>query len=335
MATNVIKMQIQFRRDTTANWEAHKEIVPAAGEPCFDIELGTLKIGDGIKNYGQLKPIGGDGSVSVSADGKSLILEDGIFKLAGFDAAEVGAQPTKTEDGIKWIVPSTDALDSLQSDVTTLKTNVATLESTVTEIKEIVTPSGDGATTLLSRVEGLEHQMDGTGNGTVDAKIDAKINEFINDISDDGTVNTLKELVDYVAAHGVEAADMAADITTLQGLVGDTKVSVQIDTAVAGLVKAEVDKGLSTNDFTDSLLEKLEGIEGGAQVNKIEEIYLGDNLLEVVDKKIVLPVGAGLKASDEITVAEDGTLGIGKISFSKIAQAENETVIMDGGGAAG
>lgn len=325
---NVVRMVIQLRRASTAEWLVNKDVVPAQGEPCFDYELNTLRIGDGVKTYEQLTPIGDAETVSVAADGSSIVLEDGVFKLAGFDAAEVGAQLRKGENGLEWVVPTGVTVEELQTIVNDLQTDVAGLQ-------EIVTPSGEDAVPLLTRLETLEEKMDGTGEGTVDAKIDAKINEFANRISDDGNINTLKELIDYVAAHGTEAADMAASITTLQGLVGDTKVSDQIDTAVAGLVKAEVDKGLSTNDFTDTLLEKLDGIEVGAQVNKIEEVYVGETLLDIVDKKVVIPVGAGLKASEEITVAEDGTLGIGKISFSKIVQDNDETVIMDGGSAAG
>ena len=45
------------------------------------------------------------------------------------------------------------------------------------------------------------------------------VNEFAEKVSDDGTVNTFKELVDYVAAHAPEAADMASDITSLQGII--------------------------------------------------------------------------------------------------------------------
>ena len=48
MAEQVLKMRIQLRRATTAEWEANKSVVPAAGEPCFDLELNTLKIGDGV-----------------------------------------------------------------------------------------------------------------------------------------------------------------------------------------------------------------------------------------------------------------------------------------------
>lgn len=300
MATTIIKTQIQFRRDTTANWELYKDIIPAAGEPCFDIELGTLKIGDGVKSYGELEAIGGNGSVAVSADGKSIVLEDGVFKLAGFDAAEVGAQPRKNAEGnIEWVVPSTETTEGLQ-------TTVAGLQSDVAAMQAILTPTEEGSQPLLTRVETLETQMNGTGEDSVDAKIDAKINEFATAISDNETVDTFKELVDYVANHGGEAATLAADITNLQGLVGETPVSEQIANAI-------------------------DGIEAGAQVNKIEAIKIGDTLLDIVEKTVTIPIGAGLKASEEVTIAEDGTLGIGAISTSKIVQDEGEILVLDGG----
>lgn len=59
MPNTTMKTQIQVRRDTTANWLANKDVVPAAGEPCFDLELGTLKIGDGVTTYENLKAISG------------------------------------------------------------------------------------------------------------------------------------------------------------------------------------------------------------------------------------------------------------------------------------
>lgn len=223
MATQIIKMVIQFRRDTTENWNLNKDIVPAAGEPCFDLDQNTLKIGDGKTTYENLKPIGG---VTISTDGKSVVFKDGALQLAGFDAAEVGAHPRKASDGtLEWVVPSTEVIDKLQSDVDSLKISVSTLQ-------EIVTPSGEDAVPLLSRVEILEEKMDGTGKDSIDAKIDKKINEFANTISDDGMVNTLKELIDYVGSHGGEVETLVADINKLQILVGDIPVSDQINNAI-------------------------------------------------------------------------------------------------------
>ena len=74
MPNTTMKTQIQVRRDTTANWLANKDVVPAAGEPCFDLELGTLKIGDGVTTYENLKAISGASAAhyeGVKAEGES------------------------------------------------------------------------------------------------------------------------------------------------------------------------------------------------------------------------------------------------------------------------
>ena len=55
MSQCIFNTTIQFRRDSTANWLANKDVIPAAGEPCFDLDQGTLKIGDGITKYADLK----------------------------------------------------------------------------------------------------------------------------------------------------------------------------------------------------------------------------------------------------------------------------------------
>ena len=297
MAEKILKMTIQFRRDTTENWLANKTVVPAAGEPCFDLDLGTLKIGDGETTYENLPVLG---NAEISADGTSIVVEDGVFKLAGFDTAETGAQPRKNAEGnIEWVVPSTETTEGLQ-------TTVAALQSDVKTLQDIVTPSGEDAQPLLTRVESLENKMDGTGEGTVDAKIDAKINEFAARVTDDGTVNTIQELITYVANHGGEVETIVADITALQKLVGDDSVADQIAAAMSG-------------------------IEEGAQVNKIEAIKVGEAPLDIVDKTVTIPVGAGLKASEEVTVAEDGTLGVGTISVSKLTNDDKTVLILDGG----
>lgn len=65
----------------------------------------------------------------------------------------------------------------------------------------------------------------------------------------------------------------------------------------------------------------------------IKELALGETLLDIVNSRVTVPVGAGLKASDEITIAEDGSLGVGTISINKVTQEENTVLILNGGGA--
>lgn len=96
MASVIQKMQIQFRRDTSANWELYKDIVPAVGEPCFVIDKNILKIGDGVTTFENLQSING---VTLDADGKSLALEGNVLKLAGFDDAAAGQIPHVGAEG--------------------------------------------------------------------------------------------------------------------------------------------------------------------------------------------------------------------------------------------
>lgn len=57
MANITLRTTIQVRRDTTENWATNKDIVPAAGEPCYDTGAGTLRIGDGVSTYENLPVI--------------------------------------------------------------------------------------------------------------------------------------------------------------------------------------------------------------------------------------------------------------------------------------
>lgn len=482
MASTRITTVFQFRRDTTANWLANKDIVPAAGEPCFDLDLHTLKIGDGKMTYEQLPAIGGV-ELKVEADGKSIVLKDNVFQMMGFDAAAVGAQPRKGADGnLEWIVPSTETVEGLKATVAGLQSDVTNLQTNVTNIQNIITPSGEGAISLLDRIEGLEHQIDGTGEGTVDAKINAKIDEFAARVTDGDVVDTFKELVDYVAEHKDIANDIISDVTVLNQLVGTKSVQDQIaeaghvtmeDVSATMLSKAEAAATLEHVDYeishkpagtmvdyrekeirimcpastewvlqnsgegadankyyigfkayapagavsfkedlseiiVDSTMYTFEGNEfagvdaygrkysivwlpvadynasedawtyygvksnknkyvgwyysvewfdaSGKKIaadtirinitnedchNAIEPYYManvvkgvsvGGTVLDVVDGIAQIPVGAGIKESDEIAIAEDGTLAVKEISFDKIYQG-NMGIVFDGGSA--
>lgn len=234
MATQTLKMTIQLRRDTAANWEQYGHLVPAAGEPCFVLDKNILKIGDGVTAFKDLESING---VHVDTDGKSLVFEEGVLKLAGFNEAEVGAQPRKNADGnIEWVIPSNDTVGGLQETVAGLQLDVAGL-------KEIVTPSGEGAVTLLDRIESLETKV---GEDDIDSKINAKINEFANKIDDNGVVDNFKELIDYVVEHGEATAAIVKDITDLKDLVGVTPVADQIVNAIANSGHMDKEEAVTT-----------------------------------------------------------------------------------------
>jgi hypothetical protein len=312
-----------------------------------------------------------------------------------------------------------------------------------------------------------------------------EINAFANNVSDDKKVNTLKELIDYVADHGSEVAEITAGIADLKALVGTDKVSDQIASAIAGsghITKTEAEgtflaqieaaatlkkikyevthkpagtlvdyrdkeirimcpadtkfelqnsgEGADANKYyiglkayapegavsfkediaeivTDDTMYFFEGndfagidaygrkysimwlpvaefVDGawtyyGAKSNTakylgwhysvewygadgkkigtdcikinlsneachnaiepfymskyVKEVAVNGTLLDIVGGKVDIPVTSVLKGSDEIEVAEDGTISIKSISFDKIAQGEDSIIIMDGGSA--
>lgn len=325
MAKQVIKTVIQFRRAMAAEWEANKTVIPAAGEPCFIVDEHILKIGDGETTFENLPSIGGV-PVQIAADGKSVVIEDNVMKIMGFDAAATGAQPRKAADGtIEWIVPSTDTLEGLQS-------TVAGLQSDVAKLQEII-GIAEGEDPLVNRVVTLEDQIsilngEDTVDGSVKKIVTDAINTFATQVSDDGVVNSYKELIDYVAENGDAAASITADITDLKDLVGTTSVADQIAEAVADKVIAEEGKSL----VSDELIAKLESIDENLNTNTIEAITVGGTLMDIVDKTVNIPLGAGLKGSDEIEIESDGTLRLKGMSWDKLTDGEN-IIIMDGGSA--
>lgn len=75
--------------------------------------------------------------------------------------------------------------------------------------------------------------------------------------------------------------------------------------ALQKFVAQEAGKGLSTEDFTTELLEKLNGIAEGAQVNVIESVKVNDVVVDIKDKTVNIAVPTGALASlDKISESE-------------------------------
>ena len=114
---------------------------------------------------------------------------------------------------------------------------------------------------------------------------------------------------------------------------------------LAGLMNGKVDKeegkGLSTNDFTDELATKLNGIAAGAQENVIEMVQVAGVDQTISEKVINIMVGTdtaagvvkGTDAQNGVTIAEDGTMSVNSVSVDRLVQAEDEVLILNGGAA--
>lgn len=109
--------------------------------------------------------------------------------------------------------------------------------------------------------------------------------------------------------------------------------------ALAGKVNAEEGKGLSENDFTDTLLEKLNGIEAGAEVNVIEVVSLNSVPLDVSAKTVNIPiatVGAlgvvqSSTAENGVTVTSNGSMEVNSVNVMKLVQTDGDALVLNGG----
>lgn len=161
-------------------------------------------------------------------------------------------------------------------------------------------------------------KLNGTSavEGSVDKKVADAINEFATKVSDDQTVNTFKELIDYAAEHKDEYSTLSGEvqknttaIATLNG-TGAGSVTKTVNDAVEAAqatlqanidkkVDAETGKGLSTNDYTNDDQTKLAGIAAGAQVNVIESVKINGVALDISDKAVDVTVPTGALANKD------------------------------------
>lgn len=63
--------------------------------------------------------------------------------------------------------------------------------------------------------------LNGSGEGSIKQQLSLAINDFANKISDDGTVNTFKELVDYAANNTDAVGSLILKVETLENTAND------------------------------------------------------------------------------------------------------------------
>lgn len=148
--------------------------------------------------------------------------------------------------------------------------------STTDEIAQTYATKNEVTTGLsgkVDKVDGSRLMTDAEGTKLAGIEAGAQVNNIASVASGELAISEEKEL-SIVA-------------------VAQDKVTGLAD-ALAGKVNTEAGKGLSTNDFTTPLLEKLNAIPAGAQVNAIDTV------------------------SDEFTISETKELSVAAIAQSKI-----------------
>ena len=138
---------------------------------------------------------------------------DGL--ATNYDPAGTATTKVKElEDG--QVKTNKEAIAKLNGDETVVGSVAKSIKDAKTELEGKIKSSVYNDTELKGRVTATETDittLKGTGEGSIKKQIDDAFNDFSTKVSDDGVVNTYKELIDYAAAHKGEAATMAGDIS--------------------------------------------------------------------------------------------------------------------------
>lgn len=138
----------------------------------------------------------------------------------------------------------TKRVDAAETSVSTLSDKVGTVpagKTVVQMIEEAKTAATYDDTAVKADIKKNADEigvLNGSGEGSVDKKITDAFNDFATKVSDDGVVNSYKELIDWAATHGAEAATMAGEITALKNILKGIGGAGESATVVAYVTKA-------------------------------------------------------------------------------------------------
>lgn len=121
----------------------------------------------------------------------------------------------KNTTGLQELSSTVDAhMTAAANEISATKTQLNNVQQELTTHKNATESAVVANTTAIAVLN-----SNNTVDGSVDFKIDAAINKFASEISTDGTINTFKELVDYVANHGPEFSELVGVVDTNTGKI--------------------------------------------------------------------------------------------------------------------
>ena len=139
----------------------------------------------------------------------------------------------------------------------------------------------------------LQNQIDSIVASSDVVDIVGTYQELLNyDTSHLGDNDIIKVLVDNTHNNATSYFRFKKSTNTWQyiGSEGPYYTKSETDTLLNGKVNKETGKGLSTNDFTNTLKTKLDGIEANAQVNKIESVKVNNVVQTITNKSVDISV---------------------------------------------
>lgn len=274
------------------------------------------------------------GKVGTVTEGKTVVkMIEEAQAAATYDDAAVKADIKKNANAIAAINNAKTGI--LQQ----AKTYADSKDTAIAEAKKAGTDAAAAVKTLedgqVKKNADAISVLNGTSavDGSVDKKVADAINEFSTKISDNSTVDTFKELIDYAATHKDEYSTLSGSVqkntTAIATLNGDGAGSVdkKVADAIAAINKY-VEKNGTDRLITEAEGTKLEGIAEGAQVNVIESIKV-NNVAQAADGKAV---NIAVPVADDTSIAiTENKIGVKAVDVQKLFIAEGDVLIIDGG----
>lgn len=202
-----------------------------------------------------------------------------------------------------------DEFDNIESDITEVQGDIVDINSDISDIQEntytktetdnllddkaSTTALGDETTARESADTNLQRQIDSIVASSDVVDIVGTYQDLLNyDTSKLGDNDIIKVLDD--STHNDSTSYYRWKKTQSQwqyiGSEGPYYTKSETDTLLNGKVNVVSGKGLSANDFTNTLKTKLDGIEANAQVNKIESIKVNNVTQTITNKSVDISV---------------------------------------------
>lgn len=194
------------------------------------------------------------------------------------------------------IAAAKKAGDDAQADVDALELKVGTVPDDKT-IVEMIADAQTAATYDDTQIKAdIKANADaigvlnGSGEGSVAKQITDAFNDFSTKVTDDAVVNSYKELIDWAATHGAEAAEMTAAITALEnildGIGGDGESATVVAYVTAAIEALKIGDYAKAADLT-ALAGRVNTAEGEidalqadshthANKSELDKIEVGD-----------------------------------------------------------
>lgn len=297
----------------------------AAGSKSFEVDFS--KYVDTYHADGETIELGADNTFNVKAGvfdafGAAATAEknakdyaDGKFQIAG--NYEVAGAAEAVETKLNEYKNSNDAAVAAKVDSSDYNAKVAEIDSSISSIntelaKKAVASEVNAALELKANAadvytstkvdELLAAKVDNSAYNAKVAEIDGSISSINTSL--DGKVDAVEgsslvsdELITKLG-NMVEIKSVGGDLTFTDGALSLDLSEYAKSAEVANTyVAKEEGKGLSTNDLTDDLLAKLNGIAAGAEVNYVKSV--GNNLAVDGEGKLTVDLSA-LATKEEV-----------------------------------